>query len=312
MKFVDPKNDLAFKKIFGDNNKTEILISLLNALLNLPYDIVSITNMSPYQPPIIKVLKNSSLDIKAKDTTGREFVVEMQVEPNDNFGKRALYYLAKAFVNQIKIGEDYNELKPAYFLGFLNFNLFKGNDYVTNHIFINQSTGNQDLSFIELNFVELKKFHKKEEELDNIIDKWIFFMKNATDLDHVPKSTTDQALLDAYDSANQNQWSAIELEAYEYRVKKHWDKINEARTLENRHKDAERKLKEKVQKEKEKVQKEKRKAEVAENKAEVAENKAEVAENKAEVANKKAEEEREKNKELLKEIELLRANNANK
>ncbi len=234
MKFVDPKNDLAFKKIFGDNNKTEILISLLNALLNLPYDIVSITNISPYQPPIIKILKNSSLDIKAKDTTGREFVVEMQVEPNDNFGKRAFYYLAKAFVNQIKVGDDYQELKSAYFLGFLNFNLFNGNDYKTNHILINQSTGNQDLSFIELNFVELKKFNKTEDELDNIVDKWIYFIKNAINLDHIPKSTTDKALLEAYDAANQNQWSIQELDAYEYRAKKEWDKINEMRTALNR------------------------------------------------------------------------------
>ena len=30
MKFADPKNDIAFKKIFGDENKTEVLISFLN------------------------------------------------------------------------------------------------------------------------------------------------------------------------------------------------------------------------------------------------------------------------------------------
>ena len=34
MKFVDPKNDLAFKKIFGNENKKEILISFLNSVLD--------------------------------------------------------------------------------------------------------------------------------------------------------------------------------------------------------------------------------------------------------------------------------------
>ncbi|PKP51066.1 MAG: transposase, partial [Candidatus Altiarchaeales archaeon HGW-Altiarchaeales-3] len=35
MKFADPKSDIAFKKIFGNENKTEISISFLNAILDL-------------------------------------------------------------------------------------------------------------------------------------------------------------------------------------------------------------------------------------------------------------------------------------
>lgn len=35
MKFADPRNDVTFKKIFGDENKKEILISFLNNLLDL-------------------------------------------------------------------------------------------------------------------------------------------------------------------------------------------------------------------------------------------------------------------------------------
>ena len=35
MKFVDPKNDVAFKRIFGDDQHQAVLISFLNAVLNL-------------------------------------------------------------------------------------------------------------------------------------------------------------------------------------------------------------------------------------------------------------------------------------
>ena len=49
MKFVDPKNDIAFKKVFEDSNKTEIIISFLNAVLELPSLITSLTIASPYQ-----------------------------------------------------------------------------------------------------------------------------------------------------------------------------------------------------------------------------------------------------------------------
>lgn len=58
MKFVDPKNDIAFKKRFGDPNKTEILISFLNAVLELPSPIASLAIASPYQIPQIEELEN--------------------------------------------------------------------------------------------------------------------------------------------------------------------------------------------------------------------------------------------------------------
>ena len=141
MKFVDPKNDLAFKKIFGDKNKTEILISFLNSVLVLPRKIVEITIVSPYQVPRMKDLKDTSLDIKAKDESGREFIVEMQVEGNEYFGKRATYYLAKSYVGQIKRAEDYKKLRVAYFVGILDFNLFYGDTCISRHIIINQKTG---------------------------------------------------------------------------------------------------------------------------------------------------------------------------
>jgi hypothetical protein len=52
MKFADPRNDVAFKKIFGDENKKEILISFLNNLLDFAgteKEIIDITIKNPYQ-----------------------------------------------------------------------------------------------------------------------------------------------------------------------------------------------------------------------------------------------------------------------
>ena len=59
MKFADPKNDMAFKKIFGDENKTEVLISFLNSILNFQGTklIKSVTIANPYQVPKIKRFK---------------------------------------------------------------------------------------------------------------------------------------------------------------------------------------------------------------------------------------------------------------
>ena len=82
MKFVNPKNDVAFKKIFGNEQKSEILISFLNAVLNLTgeKEIQAIKILNPYQAPKIEALKYTLLDVRAKDKRGVTFIVEMQVE----------------------------------------------------------------------------------------------------------------------------------------------------------------------------------------------------------------------------------------
>ena len=49
MKFADPKNDLAFKKIFGNEDHKDILISFLNSLLDFKDEktIVDINLLNP-------------------------------------------------------------------------------------------------------------------------------------------------------------------------------------------------------------------------------------------------------------------------
>ena len=94
MQFVDPKNDLAFKKIFGDERHKSILISFLNSVLDFKNEqiIVDVTLANPYQVPKIPELKETILDIKATNQKYEEFIVEMQKKNLGNFSKRSLYY----------------------------------------------------------------------------------------------------------------------------------------------------------------------------------------------------------------------------
>ena len=120
MKFADPKNDIAFKKIFGDENKTEVLISFLNSILDFKNKqlIKKVTIANPYQVPKIKDLKNTILDIKATNQNDEEFIVEMQVERDVYFAKRSLYYTSKSYINQIKKAEKYTFFSSGYFSAF--------------------------------------------------------------------------------------------------------------------------------------------------------------------------------------------------
>ena len=218
--FVDPKNDVAFRKIFGDENKKEILISFLNNILEFAgtdKEIMDITIQNPYQVPKLKDLKETILDIKAVDKRNIHYIIEMQVFHTTAFEKKVLYYVGKSYYQQLNRAEDYPKLNQVIFLGFLNFKLFHKNpDYATRHIILDEKTNEHHFQDFELNFVELPKFTKSLEELKDIKDKWIYFVKNAGNMTMIPHELEEPIeLREAFESAKQMKWSKEELEAYD-------------------------------------------------------------------------------------------------
>jgi predicted transposase/invertase (TIGR01784 family) len=219
MKFVDVKNDIAFRKIFGNENKKEILISFLNAVLELPKGkkIKRIEIKNPYQLPEIKDLKSSILDVRVTDERNISYIVEMQVEEPDGFDLRVQYYTAKQFSSQIVKGDDYPKLNQVIFIGILDFKFFDDDDdYITRHKTVNVKTQKSSLKGMEYNFVELPKFTKELKNCKSLVDKWIYFIKNAPNLDVIPADLKDEGLKHAYEDADRHNWTKEELEAYHY------------------------------------------------------------------------------------------------
>ena len=224
MKFVNPKNDVAFRKIFGSQNKTNILISFLNAVLGLKDEkaIQSVQILNPYQTPKLEKLKTTILDVRATDERGVTFIVEMQISYTSGVRKRFAFYLAKAYSSQIKRGEDYPKLNQVFFIGVLDFVLFRrkkgaARPYLSRHQILDTETHRQEFKDLELNFIELPNFDKKEHEVATLLEKWVYFIKHADDLDVIPEHADDPSLQDAYKTADQLGWSQDDLEAYEYR-----------------------------------------------------------------------------------------------
>lgn len=217
MKFADIKNDVAFRKIFGNKKKTNILISFLNAVLQLEskHRIASVKIENPYQFPRIAGEKSSIIDVRATEESGRQFVIEMQVAEPDGFDKRVQYYASRDYSMQIQKGEDYTKLKPTVFIGILNFSYFGGEDYLSYHSLLDEKTYENKLKDIRFAFIELTKFKKKEHELKNLIDKWTFFIKNATKLEVIPDNVDDEGLREAYLDADRHKWKKAELIAYD-------------------------------------------------------------------------------------------------
>jgi predicted transposase/invertase (TIGR01784 family) len=216
MRFVDIKNDVAFRRIFGNKKKTICLISFLNAVLGFEGSnrVVKVTLIDPFLLPRIRGEKASIIDVRATDMRGRQFIVEMQVADKKGFGKRVQYYVAKDYSLQLLAGEDYQLLNPTYFIGILNFSFGSNPSYYTKHLTTDQETGENLLADMQYAFIQLTKFKKKETELVTLVDKWTYFLKNARKLKLVPDNTDDEGLKEAYEEAEMFNWSKEELMSY--------------------------------------------------------------------------------------------------
>jgi len=252
MQFVDIKNDIAFRKIFGNENKKIILISFLNAIMKLKDSraIADVEILNPYQLPIIKNLKASIIDIKARDKKGKTYIIEMQVAEPDGLDKRLLYYAGKEYSQQIESGEYYSELKPVVFIGIFDFRFTQGDKYLSHHAVCDVENGERIIKDMDFYFIELPKFTKPLEVLTEITDKWLFFIKEAENLTLIPENIDDEGLKAAYQDANKFYWGKEELAAYDYAAMREQDErgkvsLAEKRAAQNEKIEIARKMKQK-------------------------------------------------------------------
>ena len=235
-KFLDPKNDIAFRRIFGSEKNKDILIHFINDILELKDKnrIKEVTFLSTIQIPEIAAKKQSIVDVLCKDENGVQIIVEMQVSPQQGFEKRAQYYAAKAYSRQLdqgkKEGSRYTDLKAVIFIAISDNILFKDKVfYKSDHIILDKDSYVQDLKDFSFTFIELPKFKITDINLlTNIIEKWCYFFKHAdeiseADLDKIIGS--DQVMKRAYEELNQFNWTEAELITYEQENKRTMDNI---------------------------------------------------------------------------------------
>ena len=290
MRFLNPKTDYAFKKIFGSETSGEIVISFLNAVLDLGGEdvIVHVTILDPRLAPKIDGMKDTYLDVRVRDQKGRSYIVEMQVLNVEGFEKRVLYNACKAYVNQLVKGDSYRILTEVVAVTVTDFEMFPNLGRVVSRFRLradeNPSICHQDL---ELVFAELPKFTKAEEDLTTVLDRWLYFLKTAEDLTAIPRSLAGvPAIVKALEIANRAGWTPEELDYLETRER--W--IADQRYQGQRLRDAEQMAQDLAQKALEAAQK----ALEAEQKAHEAEQKAHEAEQKAHEAEQKAHESEQK------------------
>ena len=233
-RYLDPKADLTFKKIFGEHKN--LVISLLNALLPFSEEqkITEIEYLPSELTPDNPMRKNSIVDVRCKAIDGRQFIVEMQMEWTTAFKQRVLFNASKAYVRQLKKSKKYHLLQPVYSLSLVN-EVFENDieDFYHYYRLVHEEHTEKIIDGLHLVFVELPKFFaeqsgKAERKPHTISEKkmqvlWLRFLTEiGEDTKEVPEELIENAeVKQAIEIVEESAYTDEELAQYD----KFWDAI---------------------------------------------------------------------------------------
>ena len=230
--YLDPKNDLIFKRIFGEH--PHLLISFLNAIM--PFEegriIEEIHYLPAEQVPDIVGKKNSIVDVKCTDNNKNQFIVEMQMYWSEAFNNRMVFNAGKAYVRQLNKNQDYNLLKPVYTLAIIN-DIFdhKTEEFYHYYQIINRENTEEVIKGLSFVLVELPKFQPQSWSDRKLAALWLRFLNEVDEnLKKLPLELEEnENISQAAELCQIAAFSTEELEIYEA----YWDAIRIEKTIKN-------------------------------------------------------------------------------
>jgi len=230
MRYLDPKNDLTFKKVFGEH--PHLLRSFLNALLPLArgQEIVSLEYLPAGMVPEIPLMKHTIVDVRCRDNRGRQFIVEMQMLWTDSFKSRVLFNASKAYVKQLDRAKEYKGLKPVYALSLVNENFEPHlQEYYHHYALYHSEHPQKKIEGMELVFVELPKFKAQNLTEKKLQVLWLRYLTEIEgEIEQPPADLLEvPEIREALEHIQVSAFTKAELEAYD----KYWDSVRSERTL---------------------------------------------------------------------------------
>lgn len=230
MRYLDPKADLTFKKVFGEH--PDLVISLLNALLplELEEEVMEIEYLPAELVPENPLRKNSIVDVRCKDKRGRQYLVEMQMVWSPEFQQRVLFNASKAYVRQVKTGEEYELLQPVYSLNLVN-EVFEPELEGFYHYYkmVHVEHSEKVIDGLHLIFVELPKFNPRNYSEKKMQVLWLRYLTEINEQTReIPAELMENPeIKKAVSVLEESAFTDAQLLGYE----KFWDIISVEKTL---------------------------------------------------------------------------------
>jgi predicted transposase/invertase (TIGR01784 family) len=211
-RYINPFTGFGFNRLFGTEANKKLLIDFLNVILPSQHQVKDLT----YRSTENLVL---DLDLYCQSEKGEKFIVEMQKAKHNYFKKRSIYYSSFPIQEQTEKGNWNDKITPVYMIGILDFvfNEDKNDDSI---LHIVEQVSYENLKFI---YLELPKFKKTIEQLNDHCDKWLFLLKHLSDLEDPPLPLQENVFMQLFEAARITNFSQAEMAAYENSLKHYRD-----------------------------------------------------------------------------------------
>ncbi|MFA6506333.1 MAG: Rpn family recombination-promoting nuclease/putative transposase [Treponemataceae bacterium] len=228
---IDPLVDPVFKVLFGTETNKDILLDFLNAVLEfigtplaVSIELVPPRNLRRYAQE-----KETEVDVRAKDATGRVFQIEVQLDPGGPLIDRMLFGAGQLYASTLEKGQSYSELKPVVAIWLLRDRLpchpSDSSGAVTDYRFRDRY-GTTLGDYPAIVVIELKKWNKNV-ILKKRIEQWLFFFAHGKELSltsEIPPQIRSEVFMKAVTETKRFNDSWAKRMAYEsYMDKVRWN-----------------------------------------------------------------------------------------
>mgnify|MGYP001776528187 CR=1 FL=1 len=235
-RYINPYTDFGFKKLFGTAMNKELLISFLNALFAGREVVKDITYLNVEHMGGIELDRKAVFDVYCENELGEKFLVEMQKGEQEFFKDRSLFYSTFAIREQARRGSWNYELKAVYTIGVLNFVFDRADDGRYIHEVRLVDIGTNEVFYDKLAFIylEMPKFNKTEAELETMMDKWLFVLRNLSSLFERPAALQERVFRNLFEAAEIAKFDRRERYEYEESLKNFRDMYSVIATAEKK------------------------------------------------------------------------------
>jgi predicted transposase/invertase (TIGR01784 family) len=236
--FINPFTDFGFKKLFGEEENKDLLISFLNTLLPTDHQIVTLTYQPNDQSGLTVFDRRAIYDLYCEGVGGSKFIVEMQKAKQTYFKDRALFYTTFPIQAQAKKGIKQEEekiewdfkLAPIYMVSVLDF-VFDEDKKIPDGtvVYFVELKDQYNRSFYDkllYVYLAMPRFNKTLIELLTPQDHWLYILKNLPELEEVPELFRKGILAKVFKVADMANLTREERRAYEESVKQYRDLKN--------------------------------------------------------------------------------------
>ena len=178
---LQPKNDVVFKALFS-RGKPRITQAMLEAILKMKIDKLELDKSTDLLNENADD-KNGRLDLRAIINGNTECDIEVQLASNDNIAERFVYYWAKMYATNLKIGDTYSDLRKTISIIILDddFKLTKNLErpQTTWRIRESEATHLVLTDYFEIIIIEIPKVVKAYQKTPNDeVLQWMLFLDN--------------------------------------------------------------------------------------------------------------------------------------